>query len=122
MGEHHIGRLDDVPGDRALIVDVDGREIGVFRVGEELFAVRNRCPHQGGPVAEGGVFPALRARHSPGEIEEYYDYDNPVVACPWHGWEFDLRSGSCLADPARRVAIYEVVVRDGELSIVTKET
>ena len=69
MGEHLVCRADDVPDDRGLIVEVAGRELGIFRHGDEFFALRNLCPHQRGPVAEGGVFPALRARHEPGKIE-----------------------------------------------------
>jgi nitrite reductase/ring-hydroxylating ferredoxin subunit len=118
MGEHRVCRADEVPVDRGLIVRVRGRELGIFRHGDEFFALRNLCPHQRGPAAEGGVFKRLCARHSPGKVEEYYDEENPVVACPWHGWEFDLKTGVCLADPERRLGRYEAVLRDGEVAVV----
>jgi nitrite reductase/ring-hydroxylating ferredoxin subunit len=63
----------------------------------------------------------LRGRIVRERLEEYYDHENMVVACPWHGWEFDLRSGVCLADPGRRVACYETVVQDGQVSVVLPE-
>jgi nitrite reductase/ring-hydroxylating ferredoxin subunit len=66
------------------------------------------------------VFKRLLARHSPGKIEEYYDEDNPVVACPWHGWEFDLKTGETVTAPTRRVRSYPVHVEDGVVSIETE--
>ena len=121
MGEHVVARVDEVPDDRGLIVEAGGRELGLFRVGDSFYALRNLCPHQSGPLGEGGIFPALRARVVRERIEEYYDRENVVVACPWHGWEFDLRSGVCLADPGRRVACYETVVREGRVAVVLPE-
>jgi nitrite reductase (NADH) small subunit len=118
MGEHRVGQLDDFSSARGVVVEVAGREIGVFRVGEQVYALRNACPHQGGPVGCGGLFPAIRGTVSEGRLREYHDEQTVVVACPWHGWEFDVRSGICLADPARRVASYPVLVRDGEVTVV----
>jgi nitrite reductase/ring-hydroxylating ferredoxin subunit len=118
VGEHLAGRLDDLPDDRGLVVELAGREIGVFRVGEQVYAVRNVCPHQGGPVGTGGIFPTVRAEVRNRRIEESLDYDCMIVACPWHGWEFELASGECTADRARRVATFPAFVRDGDVVVV----
>ena len=76
-------------GDRR-IVDVGGRSIGVFRVGERFYGIRNRCPHQGGPLCLGHVLGDAVA-DTPGEARIS---DDPLrIACPWHGWEYDLDSG-----------------------------
>jgi nitrite reductase/ring-hydroxylating ferredoxin subunit len=65
------------------------------------------------------VFPTLRAEILPnGKIREYYDYERYVVACPWHGWEYDLETGVCLADPSRRIAVYSAD-QDGPNVVVT---
>ncbi|MBV9606211.1 MAG: Rieske 2Fe-2S domain-containing protein [Solirubrobacterales bacterium] len=72
------------------IVDVGGRSIGVFRVGESFYGIRNRCPHQGGPLCLGHVLGDAVA-DAPGQAAVVSD---PLrIACPWHGWEYDLDSG-----------------------------
>jgi 3-phenylpropionate/trans-cinnamate dioxygenase ferredoxin subunit len=97
------------PGGRK-IVDLNGRSIGIFNVGGEYFALRNRCPHQGGPLCEGKSWGALSA-DVPGEF--VYSRPGEIIACIWHGWEFDLRTGQSWCDPARlRVRSYEVQVED----------
>ena len=62
MGRHVVAALDESPPGGRKIVEVAGRSIGVFNVGGELFALRNRCPHQGGPLCEGKQWGRLTAR------------------------------------------------------------
>jgi nitrite reductase/ring-hydroxylating ferredoxin subunit len=57
--------------------------------------------------------PALLARLEDGIPREYLAEDRPVVCCPWHGIEFDLRTGVCLADPSQRVRTYPALI-EGE--------
>jgi nitrite reductase/ring-hydroxylating ferredoxin subunit len=100
------------PGDRTL-VDVDGVEVGVINVDGELYAMRNSCPHRDGPVCEGKVTNALVGTW-PGvgeRLEERMSGD-PAIACPWHGWEFDLATGDHLGDATFSVETYDVVVED----------
>jgi nitrite reductase (NADH) small subunit len=121
VGEHRVAHIDDLPRDRGLIVAIGGRRLGLFRVGDDVHAILNVCPHQGGPVGTGGLFPATRARVERGRVIEYLDHDAPVVCCPWHGWEFDVRTGVCTADPSRRVVSYPVEVRDGDVIVIVRE-
>ena len=98
------------PGERK-IVEVADREVGVFNLGGEFFALRNRCPHQGGPVCTGRLAGFLEAGR-PGE----YSYSRPgeILRCPWHGWEFDVKNGQSWYDPVRpRVRRYSVSVEPG---------
>ena len=122
MGEHVVARADDLRADRGVVVEVAGREVGLFRVGERVYALRNRCPHQGGPIGTGGVFPALRARVRNRRLEEWLDQECMVAACPWHGWEFELETGVCTADPARRVATYAAFIRNGDVVVVLPDS
>ena len=112
MARYVVATIAEIlPGGRK-IVEVAGRSIGVFNVGGEFVALRNRCPHQGGPLCEGGLSGLLEAS-APGE----YRYSRPgeMLRCPWHGWEFDLRTGQSWFDPARtRVRNYPVSVEGGE--------
>jgi nitrite reductase/ring-hydroxylating ferredoxin subunit len=111
LGRHIVAEAGEIqPGGRK-IVDVEGRSIGVFNVAGDYLAVRNRCPHQGGPLCLGTLVGAVDSpepgvyRHSrPGEM----------IRCPWHAWEFDLRDGRSWFDPRKkRVASYEVAVVGG---------
>jgi 3-phenylpropionate/trans-cinnamate dioxygenase ferredoxin subunit len=90
---------------------VAGRSIGLFNLGGEFFALRNRCPHQGGPLCEGRVWGALEAER-PGEFR--YSRGGEILACIWHGWEFDIRTGQSWCEPERlRVRRYDVEVEPG---------
>ncbi|MFC5448556.1 Rieske (2Fe-2S) protein [Paenibacillus aestuarii] len=83
--------LDD--GDKR-IVKVKEMELGLFRIDGEYYAWRNVCPHAAAPVCVG----AIRGTRLPSTVYDYqYGMDNQVLRCPWHGWEFDLRTGQHLA-------------------------
>jgi nitrite reductase/ring-hydroxylating ferredoxin subunit len=98
------------PGERR-IVDAGKRSIGVFRIGDSFYAVRNRCPHMGGPLCLGRV--ARWARSSgPGDFS--MDSDTALLACPWHGWEYELSTGQSFLGPGEPgVKAYEVNVEKG---------
>lgn len=119
MASHRVGAVEDLaPGDK-LIVDIDGRSIGVYNVAGEFHALRNRCAHQGGPLCEGIQLEALKATSDEkGRVREYFDPEQVVVCCPWHGLEFDVRTGRCLADRQLRVRSYETRVEDGSLFVI----
>jgi len=106
-----VARLEDFPPETRRIVRVGGREIGVFRVGERFFAVRNRCPHQGGPLCIGRVFPRI-VSDEPGSVR--LDRDRaPLLVCPWHGWQYDMESGQSYAPGDPHVRSYRVSVEPG---------
>ncbi|MGM0590426.1 MAG: Rieske (2Fe-2S) protein [Halobacteriota archaeon] len=114
-----VASEDDLePGDRK-IVTVNGQSVGVFNFGGTYYAVLNRCPHRGGPVCEGREVTGALAVDwpGPGERETEYYSDAPAVACPWHGWEFDLESGIHLGDTDYRLPTYDVVVDGGDVFV-----
>ena len=85
-----VAPVSGFPDGERRIVEVGGRSIGVFRVGESFYGIRNRCPHQGGPLCLGHVLGDAVA-DGPGRAAIVTD---PLrIACPWHGWEYDLDSG-----------------------------
>ena len=83
------------PGEAALAV-VNGQDVALFRRGEEILAIGNECPHQGGNLCDGHI-------------------EGDIVICPLHGWEFDLRSGVCMTVPGESVPRYHVTVEDGAI-------
>jgi nitrite reductase/ring-hydroxylating ferredoxin subunit len=103
------------PGQRKL-VEVGGVSIGVFNLNGEYVALRNRCPHQGGPLCEGKQWGTLESTR-PGEFS--YRADGETLACPWHGWEFHLRTGQSWCDPRRlRARRYPVSVEPASTVVV----
>ena len=112
MARHVIGTIDEIPPGTRKIVEIGGRSIGVFNVNGEFFALRNRCPHQGGPLCLGNLS-GLTESPLPGEY--HLTRDGEMVRCPWHGWEFDVKTGQSWFDPMRvRVRSYEVTVEREE--------
>jgi nitrite reductase/ring-hydroxylating ferredoxin subunit len=106
-----VATVDEIPPGGRKVVEVADRSIGVFNVGGEFFALRNRCPHQGGPLCEGRLAGFLVSPR-PGEYE--YSRKGEILRCPWHGWEFDVRTGQSYCDPRRfRVKAYPVNVEPG---------
>lgn len=98
------------PGSRT-IVDVEGREIGVFNVDGEFYAIRNVCPHQLAPLAAG----VLTGEMTAPEVGAYeLTRQGEVIRCPWHGWQFDLKTGESVFNPHVRTGTYDVTVESRE--------
>jgi 3-phenylpropionate/trans-cinnamate dioxygenase ferredoxin subunit len=109
--KHVVASLDELPPGARKIVAVAGRSIGIFNVDGTLYAVRNQCPHQGAELCTGQVLGRLESER-PGEY--VYTAGQPMLRCPWHGWEFDLKTGQSWFDPQHtRVRSYAVTVVDG---------
>jgi nitrite reductase/ring-hydroxylating ferredoxin subunit len=104
-----VGRVDEFEPGTRRVVKVGSRDIGVFRVDDRFFAVRNRCPHQGGPLAAGRVFRRMIA-DGPGQVTLE---KSALISCPWHGWHWDMETGEAYAPGDPRVRSYPVGVRPG---------
>lgn len=103
-----MARLDEFPPGERKIVEAGRRSIGVFRVGDSFFAINNHCPHQGGPLCLGRTKPWVSST-GPGEF--VLAEDDALLACPWHGWEYDLATGQSFLGPGEApVRTYEVSV------------
>lgn len=112
MTRYVVAAASEIAPGARLIVEVEGRSICVFNVAGQLFAIRNRCPHQGGPLCRGELVGAVE---SVGPGDYTYDASRQFIRCPWHGWEFDLKTGESLFDPRRvRVRSYETQFATGE--------
>ena len=113
-----VAASEDVPEGGRVVVDLEGVEVGVFRVDGELYAWRNECAHVGGPVCLGMVTPRIvdrldERRRSLGDFHG----DELHLVCPWHGYEFDLRTGRHPADPSARLVAHPVHEQDGEIVV-----
>ncbi len=99
-----IGSLDDIPRQGARTIETPRGAIAVFRtLTDEVFALRDRCPHKGGPLSQGIV----HGKH---------------VTCPLHTWVIELDSGRALAPDIGCAKRFHVEVRDGQVALeITKE-
>lgn len=113
-----VGAADEFADRVMKIVEVGGVEIGICRWGTEIFALRNRCPHQAAPLCRGFLQAGLSASFTAAEAgpELAADADEPAILCPWHRWEFPLRGGRSAASGYRARA-YPVRV-DGDRVLV----
>jgi 3-phenylpropionate/trans-cinnamate dioxygenase ferredoxin subunit len=100
---------DLAPGQRKVIT-VAGRSIGVFNVNGEFYALRNQCAHRGGPLCKGRLRPLVLPAHG---THLAYEREGEILKCPWHQWEFDVKTGQALYDERLRVKTYPVV-REGD--------
>jgi nitrite reductase/ring-hydroxylating ferredoxin subunit len=109
-----VGRVADFPEGTHRVVSVDGREVGVFNIGGRLYGLLNRCAHQGGPLCE--------ARRTTGTLigdgrRLEWAHEGEIVACPWHGLEYHVPTGQCLAFSHIRVRTFEVTVEGDDVVV-----
>ncbi len=97
-----VGHLEDIPRQGARVVSAPGGNIAVFRtVDDEVFALRDKCPHKGGPLSQGIVH-------------------GRKVACPLHDWKISLDTGVAVAPDEGCAASFPVRIVNGvvELSLM----
>jgi nitrite reductase/ring-hydroxylating ferredoxin subunit len=87
----------DVAPGTGKTVTVAGKELAVFNVDGAFHVIDNECPHRGGPLGEG-------------------ELEGCLLTCPWHAWQFDLRTGESVTDDSR-VTVYPCKVEGGQLLV-----
>jgi nitrite reductase/ring-hydroxylating ferredoxin subunit len=112
MTRHVVAKAEEIQAGICKIVTVKGREIGIFKVGDDFYGLINRCPHQGAPLCRGEIVSRLVAP-TPGD----YRLTRPgeMIRCPWHCWEYDIRTGQSLCDPnSVHARAFDVAVEPGK--------
>jgi nitrite reductase/ring-hydroxylating ferredoxin subunit len=99
------GAREKVPEGGRLVIDVGETTIGIFRVGGNLYAYLNKCAHQGGPVCQGKIIPRVtEVIDERGESHGFaFDEARLHIVCPWHGFEYDIKTGEHPGQPAARL-------------------
>jgi len=111
MAKHVVAAVGDIPPGTRKLANVNGRSIIVFNLGGEFFALNNRCPHRGGSLCEGKQT-GLVLSDAPGDYQ--YSRKGEIIRCPWHSWEFDIRTGQSWCDPGKvKTRKYAVSVEQG---------
>jgi 3-phenylpropionate/trans-cinnamate dioxygenase ferredoxin subunit len=111
MGRHVVAAVGEIAEGERKLVTFEGREIGVFNVKGAFYALLNKCPHSGAELCRGMLI-GLAQSDEPGQ----YKINRPgeFLRCPWHGWEFDIRTGQSWFDPKKvRTRAYKASVEPG---------
>jgi nitrite reductase/ring-hydroxylating ferredoxin subunit len=120
MTEVPVGKAASFEDGSRRIVFHGDIEIGVFRWDGKFYAYENLCAHQGGPACEGVLMHQVEdvlASDRTFVRQKFSDTDVHFV-CPWHGYEYDLTTGECVADRRLKLRSYPVVERSGEVFVV----
>ena len=95
----------------------------MFKLGGEFFAYLNHCPHMGGPACQGKMIAKVEEiiaedRTSKGMM---FSKSKMHVVCPWHGFEFDIRTGIHPGNPKARLRKIKVAVADGDVIVTVPD-
>lgn len=94
--------VDELSEGSGKAVPVGNLVVAVFKVNGKFFAMENKCLHRQGPLGEG-------------------ELDGRSVVCPWHGWRYDVASGSLELIPTLKVGKYDTEVRGNDVFIGVPE-
>lgn len=120
MKEVFVARDSEIAEGARKVIAAGAVEVGVFRVGGELYAWRNHCPHQGGPVCQGKLMKRVEERLDSEQrsLGIHYAANGVNIVCPWHGYEFDVRTGRHAGLDAVRLAGCKIKLRDGAIYVL----
>lgn len=93
-----VARAEDVPVGTVTTVHAGDEEIALTHCDEGFFATQHECVHLQGPLGEGRL-------------------EGCLLTCPWHGWQYDVRTGENDFDLAITLRTYDVQVEDGEVRV-----
>ena len=115
-----VGRVGELAEGERRVISCDGTEVGIFNVDGELVAWYNQCAHRGGPVCQGRVYRQVREPvDENGETRTLqYDPKRKNIVCPWHGWEFDLRTGHHPGGARFALRRAKLEIADGHVYVV----
>jgi len=115
--DHVVGDISEFPEGSHRVVKVGRREIGVFNIRGKFYGLPNVCPHQTGPLCEGKATTGTLVARKEDDWKFRWDYEGEIVACPWHGLEYHVPTGRCLAFPNINLRRYEVVAEEGKVKV-----
>jgi NAD(P)H-dependent nitrite reductase small subunit len=98
--DYLVGKITDIPDGEAIAVQAGRRTIAVLRIGREVFAISNSCPHKGAPLCDGKILA-----------------DEKIVRCPWHHWNWQLEHGTLEADTRQKLRTYQVLIEGDDVIV-----
>lgn len=98
MALERAAKMSEIPVGAIKEVQVGGKPVALANVGGTFYAIDNTCLHRGGPLGQGQL-------------------EGPVVTCPWHGWQFDVRTGRAVMNPNAGVGCLRTEVQGDEVFV-----
>ena len=119
MVEQLISKVADFNDGERRIVIAGEKDVGVLKDKGEFFAYSNYCLHQGGPACEGLTIAAVEERIMPDKTSRglYFSDTEMHFVCPWHGYEYDMKTGECVSNRKLKLRRYPVVQKGDELYV-----
>ena len=93
-----VARVDEVKDDQPMMAEAGSKKVALFKVDGKIYALENTCPHRGGPLGEGFL-------------------EGSVVTCPWHAWQFDVKTGRCESVPDVAQPCYKVKIEGSDVFV-----
>jgi nitrite reductase/ring-hydroxylating ferredoxin subunit len=93
-----VAKTTELTVGAGIVAEVNGKSLAVFNIDGTFHVIDNTCIHRGGPLGEG-------------------DLEGEVVTCPWHGWEYNVKTGVSVNNPSACVASYPVVIEGDEVKV-----
>jgi nitrite reductase/ring-hydroxylating ferredoxin subunit len=119
MAEWFVAKSSELKDGDRRIVTAGRREIGVFHKDGAYYAYSNTCLHQGGPACEGMMINNVVDVIDKDRLYQGQTYgDEMHFVCPWHGYEYDLKTGECIGDRKQKLRKFEVVRRGEDIYVV----
>lgn len=119
MRQVSLGPVSDFPASGRMTVDIEGTEVGIFRLDDGFVAYLNQCAHMGGPVCLGKIIPRVEELFAGDQTSQGFQFskDRKNIVCPWHGYEFDIRTGRHHGYDKLRLRPIPVEVKDDDLVV-----
>lgn len=119
MTEYFVSKASDMADGDRHIVSAGEREIGVFFKDGAYYAYSNYCVHAGGPVCEGLIINRVVDLLNDDRTYRGQTFSEEVhFVCPWHGYEYDLKTGECVGDRALKLRKFDVVRRGDDIFVL----
>ena len=100
MAEYvRVAGTADIPRGSGQVAEVNGHSLAIFNVEGTFYAIDNTCVHRGGPLGEG-------------------ELEGDVVTCPWHAWQFNVKTGVSVTSPSASVKTYSVKVDGSDIKVL----
>lgn len=120
MADVYVGKESEF-GDRDRKIIAHGDvEVGVFKVDGEFYAWENNCVHQGGPICQGKILGRVLEVLGDDKTSKglTFSEEDIHIVCPWHGYEYNIKTGRHPGDKNVRMKPYDVKVSDGDVYVV----
>ncbi len=120
MAELYAGKENEFGDKDRKIIAQGEQEIGVFRVNGAFYAYENNCVHQGGPICQGKILNKVEEVLGADKTSKGLKFsdDDVHIICPWHGYEYNIKTGRHPGDKNVRLKAYDVKVKNGEVYVV----